>query len=133
MNNLNNSNIEWTDEEFLELKRKTMRRVYMVWFLRKILVPAFVVLPLMGFLLFRQISLLTMTNILETTLLKLSEFNLIGLINYVVVAVRFAEIDALLILTSSLLLLAFFGRRLIRDLYLFWLREPALNINERRI
>ena len=133
---ISNKKITWTEGELRRFQERLMRRVYFAWLLRKVLVPAFVIMPLAAFLLISKLSEIALRNIAGTLYLKLADFNVVGLFNYFINTIRFTELDSLLILTSSLLLAAFFGRKLIKDVYFFWFTGPLLrrySVKERHL
>lgn len=119
-------NLDWSAPELAELKRRLMRRVYAVWFLRKVFVPGVLVLPLAGWLVWQGLWKFNLGIILENTLARLGALDFSGLWKYFFVALRETEHDALLILLSASLLLAFFARKLVRDVNLLWTRQVRL-------
>ena len=125
MNNMNNKTNDWSENDLSAFKKRVMRRIYFSWFLKKVLVPAFVILPITVILLIKELSSVAVGNILGTSILKLSSFNFIGLFNYFIAAIRFTELDSLLVTTSSLLLTMFFGRKIIKDFYLYLVRDSV--------
>ena len=128
--------IDWTNNELDLFRSKIMKRVYFTWFVRKVLVPAFVALPFASVLLIREFSKIEIFKIFETALSKASQFNIGGLFNYVIATIRYTELDSFLILVSSLLLAIFFARRLLRDVYQLWFGGPFFErygIKERRL
>ena len=128
--------IDWTNNELDLFRSKIMKRVYFTWFVRKVLVPAFVALPFASVLLIREFSKIEIFKIFETALSKASQFNIGGLFNYAIATIRYTELDSFLILVSSLLLAIFFARRLLRDVYQLWFGGPFFErygIKERRL
>ena len=121
MNNMKKN--DWNEDDLSAFKKRVMRQVYFSWFLRKVLVPAFIILPITLILLAKELSSVAVGNILGTSMLKLSTFNFIGLFNYFIAAIRFTELDSLLVMTSSLLLVLFFGRKIIKDFYIYLVRD----------
>ncbi len=117
---------EWSQGELDDFKKAVMKRIYLSWFLRKVLLPASLILPAAIFLLVKEISNIAVSNVINTALIKLSHLNLIGLFNFIIAAIRFTEIDGLLIMISSFLLALFFGRKIIREFYSYITSNPML-------
>ncbi|MDP3785427.1 MAG: hypothetical protein Q8R12_05230 [bacterium] len=133
INKLNN----WTEAEFRDLERSIMRRIYAVWFLRKVVLPAVLILPVAGFIVVRELSKINLGIIAENTFARLAALDLNGFLTYSVGAVRYtAHAGALLVVGSLVLLGAFFARRIIRDVIVFSAQESGLrpySAKERRI
>ena len=106
------------------LKNRLMRRVYTAWFVRKVLVPAFVVLPLGGYLLLTKIAEQNISVLWHNIMFRLANFDLAGFLHYSVSAVRYTEMDSLLIGSASLLVAAFFAAKLLRDVCAMMGRSP---------
>lgn len=124
MNNTKNkNNADWSESELSAFKKRVMRHVYISWFAKKILLPAFVILPVSALILLRELSSVSLGSILGTAILKLQDFNFIGLWNYFIATIRYTELDSLLVMSSSFLLAVFFGRRIIRDFYAYLIRD----------
>ncbi len=126
MQNTNIKNSYWNDDELGLLKKQIMRGIYFRWFMRKIFVPAFIVLPIAVVLMLRELSHIALGNIFGTLSIKVSQLNLFGILNYGFVAIRATQLDSLLIMLSSTLLALFFGRKIIRDFYLYWFQGETV-------
>ncbi|MBI2609576.1 hypothetical protein HYW53_00165 [Candidatus Giovannonibacteria bacterium] len=127
--------LSWNDQELGNFKEHLMRRVYVSWFLRKVIVPAICVLPVALFVLYMELSAVNLGDINRTLFLKFSHGNISGLSHYFVSTLRYTEIDSLLIIISAMLLAAFFGRRVIKNAYFFWAHDPLFEgfpLRERR-
>ena len=111
-----NQKFSWSGKELKLLRARLMRRVYFAWFVRKVLVPAFVVLPLGGYLLFTKLAEQNISVLWHNTLFRLANFDLAGFFNYSLSAVRYTEMDSLLIGSASFFIAAFFTARLLRDI-----------------
>ena len=118
-------NMEWSSQELSNLKTRLMRRVYFSWFLKKALGPALIALPLAGLVLFLELSHFNLRVIANNILGRLWAFDLAGLWKYFFAAIRETERDALMVLLSTLLLAAFFARKLIRDTIAFWSQSQS--------
>lgn len=114
----------WGEKDLEAFKKRVMRRVYLSWFMRKVLIPAFIILPVTAILLVKELSSLAVKSIIGTAIFKLTSFNFIGFFHYFIDAIRFTELDSLLIMVSSAGLALYFGRRIIRDLYIYWFKSP---------
>ncbi|MEK7084940.1 MAG: hypothetical protein AAB904_00240 [Patescibacteria group bacterium] len=114
----------WEKIELELLKNRLMRRVYTAWFVRKVLVPAFVVLPLGGYLLLTKIAEQNISVLWHNIMFRLANFDLAGFLHYSVSAVRYTEMDSLLIGSASLLVAAFFAAKLLRDVCAMMGRSP---------
>ena len=112
--------INWTEQELIALKNRLMGRVYWAWFLKRVFIPAGLVLAVSGFILVKELSSVHVGIIVSNVLERVAKLELLGLTNYFWVALRETELDSLLIMVSSTLLAAFFGRRLIRETLSFW-------------
>lgn len=120
--------LNWTEKELIELKSHTMRRVWRVWFFRRVFIPAGLVLALSGFILVRELSRVHVGIIFSNVLGRLANLELLGLANYFFVAVQKTELDSLLIMASSTLLALFFGRRLIRETLFLATRKTSTSL-----
>jgi len=118
--------ITWSEKELQTQKARIMRRVYFIWFLKKVIAPAIFIVPFVGFILFREISGYHVQIILNNTMERLSNFDLVGLSNYLVTALYYTEYDSLLMVGFAIFAGAFFARRLVRDVMLFWTRSFVL-------
>ncbi len=112
--------INWTEQELIALKNRLMGRVYWAWFLKRVFIPAGLVLAVSGFILVKELSSVHVGIIVSNVLERVAKLELLGLTNYFWVALRETELDSLLIMVSATLLAAFFGRRLIRETLSFW-------------
>lgn len=120
--------INWTEQELIALKNRLMGRVYLAWFLKRVFIPAGLVLAVSGFILVKELASVHLGIIVSNTLERMAKLELLGLANYFLVAIRETELDSLLIMVSATLLAAFFGRRLIRETLSFWTtRSSALS------
>ncbi len=127
MNNANKK-IDWTEGELHGFERRIMRRVYAVWFLRKVVLPAVLILPVAGFIVVRELASINLGVIAQNVLARLTELDLNGFLTYSVGAVRYtAHAGALLVVGSLVLLGAFFARRIIRDIIVFSTQGAGLN------
>lgn len=115
----------WSKVEMELLRKRLMRRVYVAWFVRKVLVPAFVVLPLGGYLLFAKIAEQHVSVLWNNAMFRLANFDLAGFFSYSISAVRYTEMDSLLIGSASFLVAAFFAAKLLRDVSTMMGRNPA--------
>lgn len=120
----NNQQFSWSKAELEFLRKRLMRRVYVAWFVRKVLVPAFVVLPLGGYLLLTKIAEQNVSVLWNNAMFRLANFDLSGFLNYSVSAVRYTEMDSLLVGSASLLVAAFFAAKLLRDVSTMMGRNP---------
>ena len=126
-------NMEWSSQELSHLKTRLMRRVYFSWFLKKALGPALIALPLAGLVLFLELSHFNLRVIANNILGRLAAFDLAGLWKYFFAAIRETERDALMVLLSTLLLAAFFARKLIRDTIAFWYQSQNSTLDARLV
>ncbi len=117
--------MEWSSQELSHLKTRLMRRVYFSWFLKKALLPALIALPLAGLVLFLELSHFNLRIIANNIFQRLAAFDLAGLWKYFFAAIRETERDTLMVLLSTLLLAAFFARKLIRDTIAFWSQSQS--------
>ena len=125
--NMYDKKINWNEEELATLKRRIMRRVYLAWLLKRIVLPAFLVLPVAGFIFLQELSNFHLRVIVENTYRRILALDAAGLLRYFFAAIRETERDALMVALSSFLLAAFFARRLIRELIAFASQNSALN------
>ena len=119
MQNLNYNQINWSEAELLTLKNRILKRVNLVWFLRKVLAPAVFVFTVSGFALFYAVSSQHVAVITQNISNRLSAFDLVGLAKYVLIAVQKTELDLLAMAVSATLLALYFGRKLIREAFNF--------------
>lgn len=118
--------INWTEQELTALKNRLMGRVYWAWFLKRVFIPAGLVLAVSGFILVKELASVHLGIIVSNTLERMAKLELLGLANYFLVAIRETELDSLLIMVSATLLAAFFGRRLIRETLSFWTNRSSV-------
>ncbi|HBT81210.1 TPA: hypothetical protein DEB04_00605 [Candidatus Giovannonibacteria bacterium] len=118
--------INWTEQELIALKTRLMGRVYWAWFLKRVFIPAGLVLAVSGFILVKELSSVHLGIIAGNTLGQLAKLEFLGLANYFWVALRETEFDSFLIMVSAALLAAFFGRRLIRETLNFWTSRSSV-------
>ena len=123
MQNLNYNQIDWSQKELLRMKDRILRRVQMIWFLRKILIPAVFVFTVSGFTLFYAVSSQHVAVITQNILNRLSNFDFVGLAKYFLIAVQKTELDLLAMAVSAALLALYFGRKLIRETFNFRTKE----------
>lgn len=133
MTNLEKLNkIIWTEQELLQIKNRIMKRIQMIWFLKKVLMPTSFVLAVSGLVLFYAIKAQHAAVILENISERAAAFDFLGLLKYFMVAVQKTELDLFAISVSATLLAIYFGRRLIRETLNFWFRgAPAVAFSER--
>ena len=125
--------MEWSSQELSHLKTRLMRRGDFLWFLKKALGPALIALPLAGLVLFLELSHFNLRVIANNILGRLWAFDLAGLWKYFFAAIRETERDALMVLLSTLLLAAFFARKLIRDTIAFWSQSGNSTLDARLV
>jgi len=126
MNNINE--INWSEKELGDLKGRILRRVYAVWFFKKVLIPAFSALAVSGAILFYAIKAQHVAVISQNISNRLAELDLVGLAKYLLVAVQKTELDLFALSASATLLAMYFGRRLIRETLNFWLKGSAKTV-----
>ncbi|MBI4059471.1 hypothetical protein HY406_00195 [Candidatus Giovannonibacteria bacterium] len=123
-----NKKFNWTDGELRDFEQRVMRRVYAVWFLRKVVLPVVLILPVAGFIMVRELSKINLAVIAQNVLARLAVFDLDGFLTYSVGAVRYTQhAGALLVVGSLVLLGVFFARRIIRDVIVFSTQGTGLS------
>jgi hypothetical protein len=70
------------------IKKRIMRQVYTIWFVRRFGFLFFVGIPLLFFVSLYPLSHVSFSDLITTTVVKLSMFNISGFLLYVFVAVR---------------------------------------------
>ena len=126
MNNINE--INWSEKELGDLKGRILRRVYAVWFFKKVLIPAFSALAVSGAILFYAIKAQHVAVISQNISNRLAELDLVGLAKYLLVAVQKTELDLFALSASATLLAMYFGRRLMRETLNFWFKGSAKTV-----
>ena len=69
-------------------KKHIMRRIYMIWFVRRFGFVFFAGIPLLFFVSIYPLSHVSFGNLFETAVIKLSMLNISGFLLYMLVAVR---------------------------------------------
>ena len=113
MENINK--INWSERELSDFKRRVLRRVHFMWFMRKVFVPASLVIAVSGLVLYYAIKAQHVAVIIENMSARIASLDLLGLINYLFIAIKKTEWDLFAISVSAALLALYFGRKLVRE------------------
>ena len=122
------TNLNWSDVELNGIKARILQRVYVSWFVRKIMVPTISVLAISGGVLFYAVKAQHVAMIFRNISKLLSNMDVIGLSKYLLVAVQKTELDLLALTVSATLLALYFSRKLIRETLSFWMKRELISI-----
>ncbi len=115
-------NMEWTEKELLNIRERVMRRVYFTWFVRTAVLP-FGILAAAVLVALRELPNFNFAIILENTLKRLSDLDLLGLTRYLAMALQNTEIVSAFLFTAAFGLLVFSSRRIFQNLSFFFVKS----------
>lgn len=108
-------------------KKYIMRRIYMIWFVRRFGFLFFAGVPLLFFVSIYPLSHVSFGNLLETTVVKLSMLNINGFLLYVFVALRDTQYTiASLSLAGTLALFSFLVKQVRYELSTSYSKRHSL-------
>ena len=108
-------------------KKYIMRRVYIIWFVRRFGFLFFAGIPLLFFVSIYPLSYVSFSNLLGTTLVKLSMLNVGGFLLYVFVALRDTQYTiASLSLTGTIALFVFLVKQVRYELSTSYSKRQSL-------
>lgn len=134
MQNMENINkINWSERELSGFKNRVLRRVHFMWFIRKVFVPASFVIAVSGLVLYYAVKAQHVAVIIENISARIASLDLLGLVNYLFIAVEKTEWDLFAISVSATLLALYFGRRLVRESISYWTRTARMAVSPKNI
>ena len=101
--------------------------------MRKVFVPASLVIAVSGLVLYYAIKAQHVAVIIENMSARIASLDLLGLINYLFIAIKKTEWDLFAISVSAALLALYFGRKLVHESISYWTRTARMAFSTKNI